>query len=73
MKTKKKRVRPLAICVVRRGDEILVSEGYDASKQQRYYRPLGGAIDFGETGQAAAARELQEEIAKLTPEVPVPA
>jgi ADP-ribose pyrophosphatase YjhB (NUDIX family) len=57
------RVRPLALCVVRRDDgALLVAAGYDEVKQQRFYRPLGGEIEFGETAADAARRELSEEI-----------
>ena len=57
------RVRPLALCIVRRDDgSILVAAGYDEVKQQRFYRPLGGEIEFGETAAEAARRELLEEI-----------
>lgn len=56
------KIRPLAICVFRRGDTILAAEGYDDVKQQTFYRPLGGRIEFGETGAQTVARELDEEI-----------
>ncbi len=56
------KVRPLAICVFRRGDSILVAEGRDDSKQQTFYRPLGGRIEFGERAAQTVARELREEI-----------
>jgi 8-oxo-dGTP pyrophosphatase MutT (NUDIX family) len=56
-------VRAVAMGVVRRGDEILVSEGYDPTKHQRFWRPLGGTIEFGELGAAAVKREFLEEIA----------
>jgi len=59
---KKKRVRPLAICVFRHNNHILVSEGYDSVKQQTFYRPLGGAIEFGESSVDTICRELKEEI-----------
>ena len=59
---KKKRIRPLAICVFRRNDRILVAEGYDSIKKQTFYRPLGGAIEFGERGEDTVRRELKEEI-----------
>ena len=55
-------IRALAVCVVRRGDEILVFEGYDSVKDQTFYRPLGGGIEFGETGEDAVVRELAEEL-----------
>ncbi len=56
------KIRPLAICVFRHGDRILAARGYDAVKKQTYYRPLGGRIEFGETGAQTVAREIQEEI-----------
>jgi NADH pyrophosphatase NudC (nudix superfamily) len=59
---KKKRIRPLAICVFRNQDRILVMEGYDAIKKEYFYRPLGGAIEFGESGPETVCRELMEEI-----------
>jgi len=59
---KKKRVRPLAICVFRNRDRILVNEGYDPIKKQTFYRPLGGGIEFGEKAEDTIRRELMEEI-----------
>lgn len=55
-------IRPLAICVFRHGDRILVAEGYDSLKEEVFYRPLGGAIEFGERSQEALVRELREEL-----------
>ena len=55
-------VRPIALCVVRRSGKLLIFEGYDRVKRDHYYRPLGGRIEFGETGANAAAREISEEI-----------
>lgn len=59
---KKRKVRPLAICVFRHNDRILVNEGYDPLKDQTFYRPLGGGIEFGETAEETVRRELMEEI-----------
>lgn len=56
------RIRPLAICVFRRNDHILVAEGYDPVKRQAFYRPLGGGIEFGEYSEQTIHRELLEEI-----------
>jgi ADP-ribose pyrophosphatase YjhB (NUDIX family) len=55
-------IRPLAICIFRQGDRLLVGEGYDPLKREQFYRPLGGGIEFGERGQETIQRELMEEI-----------
>jgi ADP-ribose pyrophosphatase YjhB (NUDIX family) len=55
-------IRPLAICLFRRGDNILVAEGHDRVKGETFYRPLGGAIEFGEYATDALRREVREEI-----------
>lgn len=60
--SKKKRIRPLAICVFRHQDQILVAEGYDSVKDEFFYRPLGGGVKFGEPGAETICRELMEEI-----------
>jgi len=52
----------LAICVFLNNDRILVAEGYDPVKQQTFYRPLGGGIEFGERSEQTIHRELMEEI-----------
>lgn len=57
-----KKIRPLAICVFSHQGKILVFEGYDPTKMERFYRPLGGAIEFGERSADTVRRELKEEI-----------
>ena len=57
-----KRIRPLAICIFRNQDRILVAEGYDSVKEQTFFRPLGGRIEFGEWSYETICRELMEEI-----------
>jgi 8-oxo-dGTP pyrophosphatase MutT (NUDIX family) len=59
---KKNRIRPLAICVFRNNDRILVAEGYDEIKDNTFYRPLGGGIEFGEYSEQTIHRESMEEI-----------
>jgi len=54
------KIRPIAICVCRDGDRILVAEYRE--KGRIYYRPLGGMIEFGERGEEAIRREFREEI-----------
>lgn len=61
-KRKKKKIRPLALCIFRRGDLIFVSQGYDDIKEQEFYRPIGGKIEFGETAKETIHREVMEEI-----------
>jgi ADP-ribose pyrophosphatase YjhB (NUDIX family) len=58
----KQKIRVLALAVFWRGDEILVMEGYDPLKQETFYRPLGGGVEFGERVLDALYRELREEI-----------
>ena len=59
---KKNRIRPLAICVFRNQDRILVNQGHDPLKDEYFYRPLGGGIEFGETSMHTVCRELMEEL-----------
>ena len=56
-----KNIRCIAIAWITHQDQIFVLEGYDPIKSSYFYRPIGGGIDFGETGLAAVLREFQEE------------
>ena len=61
-------IRPIAICVIRKRDEILVFEARDSVNKETFYRPLGGGINFGEHSKDTVARELLEEIgAQISP------
>ena len=55
-------IRPIAICVFRNKNRILVAEGYDSVKDEYFYRPLGGGIEFGESSMETICREMIEEI-----------
>jgi 8-oxo-dGTP pyrophosphatase MutT (NUDIX family) len=55
-------IRPVALCTFLNEDRILVFEGHDPIKNETYYRPLGGGIEFGESGEAAVRREIMEEL-----------
>ncbi|MFW6437831.1 MAG: NUDIX hydrolase [Armatimonadota bacterium] len=55
-------IRPIAICVFRHRGRILVGEGYDSVRGERYHRPVGGSLKFGETSEQAIRRELREEL-----------
>jgi 8-oxo-dGTP pyrophosphatase MutT (NUDIX family) len=55
-------IRPKAVCVCRDGDRILVERGHDRVTQERFYRAIGGAIEFGERAADAVRREWLEEV-----------
>ncbi|MBD2666580.1 NUDIX hydrolase [Richelia sinica FACHB-800] len=60
-------IRVIVLALIRDGDRIFVSEGYDPAKQSTFYRALGGGVEFGEHSYDALQREFQEEIqAELT-------
>jgi putative intracellular protease/amidase/8-oxo-dGTP pyrophosphatase MutT (NUDIX family) len=57
------RIRPLAIGIIQRENgQILVHEGVDIVKKSKFYRPLGGGIEFGESAKNTLIREIAEEI-----------
>ncbi|MEA5550256.1 NUDIX hydrolase [Anabaena cylindrica UHCC 0172] len=55
-------IRVIVLALIRDGERIFVSEGYDPTKQSTFYRALGGGVEFGETSSVALKREFQEEI-----------
>jgi len=54
-------IRPLAICVFKHNNKILVCEGIDSVKNETFYRPAGGMIEFQERAEDALRREIKEE------------
>jgi 8-oxo-dGTP pyrophosphatase MutT (NUDIX family) len=56
------KIRVLALGLIRRGDRLFLSRGYDPVKQQTFYRALGGGVDFGEASDVALKREFREEL-----------
>ena len=61
------KIRVKVFGLIRDKERLFVSEDYDSVKKEKYYRALGGSIEFGETSHAALQREFQEEIqAELT-------
>ena len=55
-----KEIRPIVLGLVRKDNKILVSKGYDESKEQEFYRCLGGGIEFLEKSEGALKREFKE-------------
>ncbi|BAZ37458.1 hypothetical protein NIES4101_33800 [Calothrix sp. NIES-4101] len=55
-------IRVIALGLIRDGNKIFLSEGYDSVKKDKFYRAMGGGVDFGETSLEALKREFQEEI-----------
>ncbi len=56
------RIRPLAICIFSHRGRILVGEFTRPGTSARFYRPLGGGIEFGERAIDTLHRELREEL-----------
>lgn len=55
-------IRPIVLGLAKRGNEILVEEGYDGIKDETLYRALGGGIEFGEESAEALVRKFKEEL-----------
>lgn len=47
--------------MIRNAGRVLVERGYDRVAESRFYRAIGGHIDFGERAAQTVAREWREE------------
>jgi ADP-ribose pyrophosphatase YjhB (NUDIX family) len=57
------RIRTLALALIKNDqNQYFHHEAYDSVKEEKFYRPLGGGIEFGELGEDALKREFLEEI-----------
>lgn len=54
-------IRPLALAVFRDGSRILVEDNAAWDSRDRFYRPPGGGVEFGERAIDAVRREMREE------------
>jgi 8-oxo-dGTP pyrophosphatase MutT (NUDIX family) len=61
--TPPRQVRAVALAVVRNGDRILMQESVDTASASTLYRPVGGTIEFLESGEKTVIREFREELA----------
>lgn len=57
-----KEIRPIVLGIVKKNNKILVSEGYDKTKNEIFYRSIGGGIEFLENSKDALKREFKEEL-----------
>lgn len=55
-------IRPLALCIFRNEDKILVKEGIDVENQEVIFQPIGGLLHFGEYSWEAIRREIRDEL-----------
>lgn len=62
MMNKFKEIRPIVLGLAIKDNKLLVSEGFDKIKNQKFYRCLGGGIEFLEKSTDALKREFKEEI-----------
>lgn len=58
-----RKIRPLALALIKNPQgQYLFHKGHDKVKGENFYRPLGGGIEFSETGKIALEREIKEEL-----------
>ena len=58
-----RKIRPLALALLKNEKgQMLLHKAYDSLKKETFYRPLGGGIEFHESGKIAVERELDEEL-----------
>jgi len=58
-----RKIRLLALALIKNTQgQFLFHKGHDKVKGEYFYRPLGGGIEFSESGQLALEREIMEEL-----------
>ncbi len=56
-------IRPISLALIKNPQgQYLYHQGRDKVKNETFYRPLGGGIDFGELAEATLKREMLEEL-----------
>jgi ADP-ribose pyrophosphatase YjhB (NUDIX family) len=61
-------VRPVAVGIIRRGDDLLLMAVRSDDGAIKGWRPLGGSIEFGERAADALKREFAEELGEAITE-----
>ena len=56
------RIRPIAVSIIRKDNEILVYQRQDDCTNEKFYRFVGGGIEFSEEAEIALKREFIEEL-----------
>lgn len=62
MFTGKDTIRVKVLCLFVKNEHYFVSEAFDTIKNEYYYRPIGGKIEFGEHSVDTLYREIREEL-----------
>ncbi|MDX1905708.1 MAG: NUDIX domain-containing protein [Bacteroidia bacterium] len=62
-------VQAAVLCLLRKNDQLLVTEGYDRIREMTYYRPICGNLEFGEYSWEAARRILHQYVGHETQEL----
>ena len=55
-------IRPKSMIILANGKGVLATKGYDKTKDEHFYRIIGGGMNPGETSEACIRREVQEEL-----------
>jgi len=55
-------LRVKAVCLFLHNGRLVAIDGFDPTKQQRFWVPVGGRVEFGETSRDAIVREVREEL-----------
>lgn len=58
----KKRIKVKALAWIESNQHLFVVKNHDSVKEDDYYRPIGGGVEFGEPTATALHRELYEEL-----------
>lgn len=57
-----KEIRVSAMCLIEHKGKLLLCNGYDSVKKEKFLRIIGGGIDFREKAEDAVRREIKEEL-----------